>query len=205
MMADPIPQLGPTKANSIQNQHQFMIDQAMGRVSGAKVVKIVAIHGGGIGEPGTVDVQPLVNQIDGGGNSQPHGTIYGIPYTRSQGGGNVVVNDPVVGDVGYMLVADRDISAVKSTKKAANPGSLRRFDPADGVYIGAMLNSAPTQHIAFTAGGIEISDKNGNKIVMGAGGIAITSSGLTHNGTNISATHVHTGVTPGGSNTGAPA
>ncbi len=213
-MTDPAPQYVSTNANSAYNQHQFMIDQAMGRISGAKVVKIVAVYGGGINEPGTVDVTPLVNQVDGGGNSTPHGVIYGIPYTRSQGGGNVVINDPVVGDIGYMLVADRDISSVKSTKKQANPGSRRRFDPADGVYLGAMLNGAPKQHIAFTATGIEISDMNGNTITLGPGGITLSSSTqiitespgyLTHNGKNVGASHVHTGVVSGGANTGVPA
>ncbi len=36
------------------------------------------------------------------------------------------------------------------------------------------------------------------------GDVAITGASLTHNGKNVGSTHTHTGVTPGGGNTGAP-
>ena len=149
----------------------------MSRIDTMKLVKVVKVTPGtGAGDvklAGTVDVQPLVNQIDGNGNSTPHGTVFGVPWTRLQGGKNCIVCDPEVGDLGYVVVSDRDISAVKSTKKQGNPGSRRKYNLADGVYIGGILNLTPDQYMQMHEGGIRIVDKNGNSVVMSTTGITV--------------------------------
>ena len=171
------PRLDDAGSASGFNQHAFAIDQALTRIRTSVVVKIIAVHGGGVGPAPTVDVQPLVKQVDGqGGSATSHGTIYGIPCTRMQAGDSVIINDPVVGDIGTMVVHDRDISSLKANKgEESNPGSYRRFDPADGVYHGPMLNQTqPKQYIQFTSDGLTIADRNGNKMVMSKDGIAFT-------------------------------
>ncbi len=169
-------QQGTFDDSSTYNAHDFHIRQVIGEVRNAIPVKIIAVHGGGVGAAPTVDVQPLVNQIDGQGNQTPHGIIYDLPCTRNQGGGNAIINDPSVGDVGHIIVSDRDISALKSNAgEQSNPGSFRTHDLADGVYHGAMLNPAnPDQYVQFTETGMKLADKNGNVIEMKAGSIAIT-------------------------------
>lgn len=166
-------QRGLTASTSDYNAHDFQIEQALGKVRTSVPVKIVAVHGGGVGAAPTVDVQPLVNQIDGQGNQTPHGIIYGRPCTRNQGGGNAIINDPLVGDIGHLVISDRDISSLTSNEGAqSNPGSFRMHDMADGVYHGAMLNPAnPTQYVQFTETGMRTVDKNGNVIVTGPAGI----------------------------------
>lgn len=49
-----------------------------------------------------------------------------------------------------------------------------------------------------------VRTQGGAQIVLTGNTIALTSATLTHNGKNIGATHVHTGVVPGGANTGVP-
>lgn len=158
------------------NSIQFQIEQLLRQLRTSIPVKVVAVHGGGDAAAPTVDVQPLVNQVDGVGNRTPHGVIYGIPCTRNQGGGNAIINDPAVDDVGLLTVSDRDISALKAAAgKASNPGSRRRHNLSDGVYVGAMLNPAgPSQAVQFTATGVKIFDANGNVIEMKNGGIYVT-------------------------------
>lgn len=156
---------------SDHNATDFHIRQVMGRVRTGIPVKVIAVSGGGVGSPPTVDVTPLVNQFDSQGNKTAHGDIYGIPVLRVQGGSWAIIADPVVGDIGYMLCADRDISAVKANKGVSNPGSYRRHNLSDGVYIAAMLAPTPTQYVEFTSTGITIKDKNNNTIVMGPSGI----------------------------------
>ncbi|MGA1801485.1 hypothetical protein [Rhizobium sp. HT1-10] len=169
-------QRGLTASTSDYNAHDFHIEQALGKVRTSVPVKIIAVHGGGVGAPPTVDVQPLVNQIDGQGNQTPHGIIYGRPCTRSQGGGNAVINDPHVGDVGLLVISDRDTSSLISNEGTqSNPGSFRMHDMADGIYHGAMLNPAnPNQYVQFTETGMKLVDMNGNVIEMKSGSIAIT-------------------------------
>ncbi len=70
--------------------------------------------------------QPLIKQTDGQGNSTDHGIIYGIPVSRSQGGGSAIINDPKVGDIGHMSIFGSRQSALKANQgKTSTPGSQR--------------------------------------------------------------------------------
>lgn len=158
-------QQDPEDSASDWAARQFQINQILARVRTMVLVKVTAIKGGAgaIASPGTVTVQPLVKLIDGQGNSSSHGPINNIPVFRVGGGTNAVICDPVVGDIGWMAVADRDSSSVKANKAEANPGSRRKFDMADGVYMGSLLSPVPTQYVVFT--------ENGVKIISGTDGI----------------------------------
>ena len=135
----------------------FVIGQALARLSTATLVRVVSVtNAGGVEPVGFVDVQPLVNQLDGAGNSTPHAVLHQLPYFRLQGGTDAVILDPKVGDFGIAVFASRDISAVKSSKGQANPGSWRSHDMADGLYVGGLLNGTPVQYVQFTAGGINV-------------------------------------------------
>lgn len=107
-----------------------------------------------------------------------------------------------MGDIGIAVVASRDISSAKATKAAAAPGSRRRFDLADSLYIGGVLNDAPTQYVRFSAAGIEV--KSPTKIILDAPAVEVVGGTLTHNGVNVGDDHTHDGVETGGGNTGPP-
>jgi hypothetical protein len=169
-------QMGLSDTTSPFNSLTFHIRQELGQVRTGIPVKIIAVHGGGVGPAPTVDVQPVINQIDGQGNQTPHSTIFGVPVIRSQGGTGAVIMDPKEGDVGHMVVSDRDISSLKSSQGAqSNPGSFRRHDLADGVYHGAALNGGtPTRYILMNGPGIQWVDEFGNKAVSNADGWTLT-------------------------------
>lgn len=139
------------------NQISFVIQQALAKMQTATLVRIQACsNDGGISPVGTVDVVPLVNQVDANGNAIPHTVIYNVPYLRVQGGANAVILDPQPGDIGIAIFASRDISRVKSTQAAANPGSGRQYDFSDALYLGGMLNGVPSQYVQFSPAGIKI-------------------------------------------------
>lgn len=191
-------------------------------------------NNGGLSPVGFVDVTPLVTQIDGAGTPVPHVTIYNLPYFRLQGGANAIIIDPQPGDIGVAVFASRDISKVKSTKKQAPPGSFRQYSFSDGMYLGGMLNGTPTQYVQFNAEGITINSPalvnlvapviqlNAQTVTINASVSAtvntptfIVNGDTQMNGTlnatgNIVGdgislnTHTHTGVEPGGGNTGGP-
>jgi hypothetical protein len=171
----------PTDGNSDFTVITFIVRQMLAQLDTMKLVKVVKVTGGGgaIAAAGTVDVQLLVNQIDGDGNATENGVVHGVPWYRLQGGKNAVICDPQVGDVGFVVVSDRDISNLKApgAKKQVNPGSFRKYSVADGVYIGGALNETPDQHIVFTDDTIKITDKTGNVIEMKSSGIELTPSG----------------------------
>jgi hypothetical protein len=203
----------PTDIVDDYNTISFIIKRHLARLRTATPVKVISCsNSGGVSPIGTVVVQPLVNMLDGQGNSQTHGNINNIPYVRLQGGSNGgVISDPVAGDMGLLLVSDRDISAVQSSQAAANPGSYRRHDLADGIYIGCIFAKAPSVYIQFDGQGNININAGSNKLnitadtVVVTGNITATGSITAGQGGGDSVglqTHVH--VDPQGGNTAPP-
>jgi hypothetical protein len=164
-VADATPDPGAVQGQATQesgsddyNALQFWLQTTLQKMQTGTLVRISKVYAvaGALQPVGFVDVVPLVNQMTGDRVAEPHGTIYGIPYLRLQGGKNAIILDPEVGDMGGCLFASRDISSVKATRAQANPGSFRTFDWADGLYIGGYLNGTPEQYIQFAATGIAI-------------------------------------------------
>lgn len=143
----------PQSAVGDFNRQSFLIASMIGRMATVALVKVVDVNAGA----GTVNVQPMVAQIDGAGNGTPHGIIANLPYFRLQGGVSAVKLTPVVGDIGAALFCSRDISKVKATKAPALPGSRRAYDWADGLYIGGWLNGVPTELVEFLNPGIKLT------------------------------------------------
>jgi hypothetical protein len=172
-----------TSATSEANVLAFVFQQLMGKTWSACPVQVTAVTGGGggLGVAGSVDVHPLVNQVDGSGVATPHGTIHNLPYIRLQGGPNGIIIDPAVGDIGLAVFCDRDISSLKANKAQANPGSWRRYSPSDGVYIGGILNAVVSQYLQFAGGitaGTPVLTTTGNvKVATGASGSFSSSTG----------------------------
>lgn len=136
---------------------QQLIKTMLAKTRTAIPVEVVAVtNAGGVSPIGYVDIQPLVGQLDGFGTVYPHGVIYNVPYMRIQGGANAVILDPEVGDIGMAVVCDRDISTVKATGKPSPPGSKRRNDMSDAVYLSSIIGAAPAQYVQFSEGGIDI-------------------------------------------------
>lgn len=136
---------------------QFMIDQTVARTATATLVRVVSVTVNDVvGPVGMLAAVPMIAQVDGNGKTTPHGTIYNMPYQRMQGGVNAVIMDPKAGDIGIAVFASRDITAVKKTKKDGPPGSKRRNDYSDGMYVGGLLNGTPTQYVRFTDDFVEI-------------------------------------------------
>lgn len=150
--------LTPWSTQGEYNAQYFVIQQAIAKLQTATLVRVESCtNDGGLSPFGLVDVTPLVDQVAGDGTSTPHVTVYGLPYMRMQGGASAVIIDPQPGDIGVAVFASRDISNVKSTQGQSVPGSSRRYDFADGMYVGGMLNQAPSQYLQFNEDGITIS------------------------------------------------
>ena len=151
------PHLQQTDMGGEPNVLAFFFRAQAAKLRTATLVQVIAVtNSGDLSPVGMVDVQPMVNQVDGSMRALAHGTVHDLPYLRLQGGTNAIVMDPKVGDIGLAVFADRDISSVKASKARSNPGSGRRFDMADGLYIGGFLNGTPTQVVQFIDTGINV-------------------------------------------------
>ncbi len=201
----------PTSRATEFQMLQFLIQQRLRKVQTAILVEAIAVRGGGLGPVGMMDVQVLVDQVDGAGTAVPHVTLYNRPYVRWQGGANAIILDPAVGDIGLMVFGSRDLSSVIASKQHGPPPSGRIFGYADGLWVGGMLGAEPTSYLQWLADGtikatspVEI-DITAPVIKLTGGGtvLQIDASGITLDG-KLWETHTHSGVTTGGGDTGPP-
>lgn len=185
---------GRQSGTSEWNRLDAAIRSTLNKMATMTLVRVVAVRGR------VVDVQPIVAQLDGAGNAIPHGTIHNVPVWRVQGGGAAVIIVPIVGDIGLAVFAHSDISRVKTTGKAAPPGSRRRFDWADAIYMGGLFGDAVTTSITLSGtNGVTIDSNRPvviNAPVQATQGIIVT-GGATIDG-KVFADHVHKGVQTGG-------
>lgn len=225
--------LDPSNGANEFAERDFQIRQILAQTNIGTVVRIVAVsNNGGLAPVGLVDVVPMILQRDGYGNVVEGNTIHDVPYFRLQGGTRAVIIDPVVGDIGIAIFADRDISSVIATRADSLPGSYRRNDMADALYIGGVLNGTPTsvlrlqgndvhvqcpgKFIVEAAGGAEIHAPTialDGVLTQGSGtypgtatfsnSVSFTGASVRHNSKNIGDTHNHPVTTAPGT-TDAP-
>ncbi|MFJ7315278.1 hypothetical protein ACIQVE_21445 [Pseudomonas sp. NPDC098747] len=193
-----------SSANSPTNAISFLVERMLaGTLNTCTLVRVDEVDPSPAAP--RVAVTPLVPQIDGEGNTLPPQPIYDVPYSRVQGGVAALIIDPVPGDIGIALFAQRDISTVKLTKSAGQPGSLRTFDQGDALYVGWVLNQTPTVFLELTQDGKAKLVAPGGFTVdcdMHVTGAVTTDSTITAAGdvlgTGISlSTHTHICAAPG--------
>ena len=216
MADDQSGQQRPTSATSDFNVIDTIVRRIAGQMQTATLVLVKAVG------TGTVDVQPMVAQIDGKGNATPHGVIHGLPVWRLQGGNGAVILTPAVGDIGLAIFAREDISSVKVNKAPANPGSRRTYAYSDGIYLGGVLNAPPSTYVKIDTGGTveivaptSVTITSPNVTIAASGGVTInspmttfsgdiqTAAGSTFNGKSFDS-HTHGGVQTGSGTSGPP-
>lgn len=177
----------PFDTASEYSTFHFAVRQIMSSMRTATLMQVSAVTGGGPNADCYVSAKPLVKITDGLNNASSHGTVNNLLVWRMRTGQAGFIADPVAGDIGLVVVCDRDISAVKNSGAESPPGSRRRFDMADGIYFGAMLNTTLTTYLQLLAAGMNYLDASGNTLVG-------NSSGLVINGTTIPQGGSGTGV-----------
>lgn len=174
----PLGNLGPWSGAGDYNTIVYAIRGQLSKINTATLCQVKACtHDGGLAPFGFVDVLPLVSQVDGAGNPVPHVTLYKLPYLRLQGGSSAIICDPAPGDLGIALFCNRDITSVVATQGQSTPSSPRMFDWSDGLYLGGLLNAAPTQYLQFNSGGIAVVSPQAVKVT--APSISMGASGST--------------------------
>lgn len=161
-----------------------------------ELVKVTAIHGEAPNL--TVDILPLLTQVDPTGAMIETSVIYGAPVFRLQRGASAVIMDPSPGDIGLALICDGDTTVVRANREPSVPGGRRRHSRSDAVYLGGVLNAAPTEYVKFTGSGIEVKSPG----TVNINGLSILPDGrLQLVDGSIVDKHTHGGVSSGSSST----
>lgn len=185
---------------NLTNALDFFTDQKLKSIFTCDVVKVINV------DEKTVDIQPLVYQVNGDNEIMKQEPIYGVPYCRQQAGMNGIILKPQVGDLGVVVYARRDISSVISSGGENVPDTRRFLSENDAIYLCsiASIMSQPTRFIEFTESGISITPNT--KLTIN-GDVEVTGTVTAQDcisGTISGKTHTHSGVTSGGDSTGAP-
>lgn len=169
---------------------EFIILRLIRRIHTATPVKVLAVHEG-TGVAGTVDVQPLILDQDTNGVVIPQTPAYGLPFLRMQGGRSALKIDPVVGDIGLAVFAERDTSNVVRTRKEGAAPTDRTYSSADGFYLGGFLNVAALQYLAMDETGIALHTPD-TLVIEAQDGTTIVSPTIDVTG-DLTATTLHAG------------
>ena len=189
-----------TRTPYAQNSEQAQIDHIVNHILERAIntcdwVQVVAVDLAAK----TVDVKPLVTQLAADDKPIDHSIIHGLPYYRYQAGAAALILDPVVGDKGLCIYAQNDVSGVQASGKEAPPTSYRKFDYADGCFIGCVqaISPVPTTYIKMIDGEIDIV-----ATTIKMNGAVVMTGTVTSNSKNISNTHTHGGVQSGSGTSG---
>ena len=180
------------------NRMEFLIKVLQRDMSTAIPVIITAVQAGDTNAAGYVDARPLVAQVDAWGNALPMATLHHLPYFRLQAGRAGIVLDPVPGDIGLAVFAQSDCSTLKQGQtETAQPGSWRKFDQADGFYIGGFINTQIDTYVRLAQDGSVKITAPGN-ITIDAPSVSMTGdlyvTGDMTSGGKSYLNHTHMGV-----------
>ena len=156
------------------NRLEFLIKVLQRDMSTAIPVIITATQAGDTNAAGYVDARPLVAQVDAWGNALPMATLHHLPYFRLQAGRAGIVLDPVPGDIGLAVFAQSDCSTLRQGQtETAQPGSWRKFDQADGFYVGGFLNKSVDTFVRLAQDG-SITIKAPGNVTIDAPSVSMT-------------------------------
>lgn len=119
-----------------------------------------------------------------------------------------LMTNPVKGGKGLLFFPNGDFDEAyvlggenPGLRPSGLPQGASALYDAAGNIIKAVMGDGIVVDVAGNAYTIR---KGGVSLTVSAAGVDIVGGNVTHNGKNIGATHIHSGVVPGGGNTGAP-
>ena len=201
-----------TGAKDLGSSLSGAITQALMQVDGMLPAKVVKVDR----TAGRVSVQPMIQMGDTGGNKITRAIVPNIPI-MTMGAGGIFASFPVkVGDLGFVFAADRDTSLFNQSQGGMDwPNTERLHQFGDGGFLPLKLFNFSIAGGVLSDGFSLQTDDGSTFITLKAGEVQITASkikivgdiehtggGITNNGKDIGSGHAHSGVEPGGGNTG---
>lgn len=199
------------------------ITQALMQVDGMLPAKVVKVDR----TAGRVSVQPMIQMGDTGGNKITRAIVPNIPI-MTMGAGGIFASFPVqVGDLGFVVSADRDTSLFYQSQGGMDwPNTERIHQFGDGGFLplklfnfsiaGGVLDDGfslqtddGSTFVTLKAGEIQLNaamikivgdvEHTGN---LTRTGDTTTTGAVTNNGKDVSSTHQHLSGTQSDGNTG---
>lgn len=182
---------------SVSSQGNAILSLLHSALKGMTFVDIVLVREV---EGDVLTVLPLVNDVDVSGRAIANQDVYQIPYLRLQAGNSAVKMEPRTGDIGLVVVCDKDTTNARETRAEGPAPTQRRHSYSDAIYITAIasMNGEPTEFAEFTGSGINIKSPG----VININGLKVHPNGQLElvDGSIVDG-HSHGGVQFGGDRT----
>ena len=193
------------------------ITQALMQIEGMLPAKVVKVDR----TAGRVSVQPMIQMGDTGGNKITRAIVPNIPI-MTMGAGGIFASFPVqIDDLGFVFAADRDTSLFYQSQGGMDwPNTERLHQFGDGGFLPLKLFNFSIAGGVLADGFSLQTDDGSTFITLKSGEIQLnaamikivgdvehtgnnaTTGTFTNNGKDIGSGHIHSGVVPGGGNTG---
>ncbi len=144
-----------------------------------------------------VTVQPMIRLLGTNDTTISRGQLHSIPVYNPSGGGFGVYFPLVAGNLGWIQANDRDISLFLQSYEEANPNTTRKHLFSDAVFYpdmmtGYSIDGEDTENLTIQNNDASVKVTLSNDTIkLKAVNIITESDTFTHNGVDISSTHVH--------------
>lgn len=134
------PNINPADNDTLAGVLRFAFSQLMRSVDGMLPARVLAYDRAA----NRVQVELLIAMVSTSGTQVSRAQIANIPVINF-GGGGYILNFPLtVGDLGFVLANDRDISLFLQNYSEAPPNTMRVKSFSDGVFIPSVLANYTT-------------------------------------------------------------
>lgn len=126
------PSSNPADLDSLAGTFDLILEKFSQNIDGMLPAKVIGYTAG---PPAMVSVQPLIAVVTTIGEVITRAQIASIPVLQL-GGGGFVLHFPVqIGDLGWILSTDRDISNFLNTYTEATPNTSRKKDFSSALFV----------------------------------------------------------------------
>lgn len=188
------PSIDPANEGTLTGTFRHVFTKLLQGVDGFLPCRVVSFNGNR--NSPKVTVKPLIAVLTTEGQTVSRGNINSVPVLQ-MGAGGFLMSYPInVGDLGWIMASDRDISLFVQSYKENRPNTNRIKSFADAVFIPDVMrgyNVTDTGAVWQSLdGSVKIALSN-DTINLTAPNVTITSDTITHNGVDIGAQHRHSG------------
>jgi hypothetical protein len=179
--------IGSQNANtalSFINELDFFVDGKILEINTIKICQVTKVNGD------TVNVKPLVLNLDGDKKPIEATELKELPFIRQQGGTSGFVIEYNVGDIVLVGFCDRDPQGVIRSKKETAPATYCPFPLSGGIVLGAVLFAAAQVYLKTTdkvycVGSFDVSLDANIQGDLTVGGNSTITGNNTVNGNNV--------------------
>jgi hypothetical protein len=181
MNSNQIPSLNPCDDDSLNGVFRHVVGKMLQGVNGMLPAQVIAYQPATTSSGARVQVQPMITVVDTNGNQVTRAQLASIPVYEMGGNGWVIKFPLAVGDLGWIVAADRDISQFLQSYSISPPNTYRVKDFADAVFLPAGMKGYASA--VEDAEGITIQNQAGTiKVSLTPAGVIITGAIVTVTG-----------------------